>query len=392
LRSLFVTQDYPPDLGGMARRHVELCRRLPPDEIVVSTIAATDGGVFDRGERYAIERQPFGFGQAKTIWNELRWSRAIARRCAAGIDVIHLGNIRPCGYAVDLARLRRPASYVVYVNGGDLLREKIKTAASRSKRWSARRILGRARGIVANSAWTADLARDLLFTTGVTTPPPVAAIDLGTDPVMFSPARDTGALRARLGVGDAPLVVTIARLVPHKGQDVGLEALASLGDDYRDVRYLIVGEGDDRPRLETRARELGIAERVIFTGALSDAEVAEAYATSTVYLGLSRLDHAVNVEGFGLSFVEAAASGIPVVAGDSGGTRSAVREGETGLIVAPTNAGEAAEALRLLLGSREVAAAMGAAGRQAVETHYNWDRVARETTAFVESVLPRGRG
>jgi phosphatidylinositol alpha-1,6-mannosyltransferase len=391
LRSLFVTQDYAPDLGGMARRHVELCRRLPPDEIVVSTVAATDGGVFDSGERYHIERQPFGFAQAKTFANELRWARAIARRCAKGIDVIHLGNIRPCGYAVDLARLLQPVSYVVYVNGGDLLRERIKTSASRTKRWSARRILGRARGIVANSAWTADLARDVMLATGVTMPPPVAAIDLGTDPAKFCPARDTGALRARLGVGDGPLIVTIARLVPHKGQDVGLEALASLGDAFRHVRYLIVGEGEDRQRLEARARDLGVADRVIFTGALPDAGIAEAYATSTVYLGLSRLDDAVNVEGFGLSFIEAGASGIPVVAGDSGGTRSAVRDGVTGFIVSPTSATEAAEALRRLLGSRERAAAMGAAGRRAVETHYNWDRVARETTAFVASVLRGAR-
>jgi phosphatidylinositol alpha-1,6-mannosyltransferase len=157
------------------------------------------------------------------------------------------------------------------------------------------------------------------------------------------------------------------------------------------VRYLIVGEGEDRQRLEARARDLGVSDRVIFTGALPDAGIAEAYATSTVYLGLSRLDHAVNVEGFGLSFIEAGASGIPVVAGDSGGTRSAVRDGVTGFIVPPTSATEAAEALRRLLGSRERAAAMGAAGRRAVETHYNWDRVARETTAFVESVLRGAR-
>jgi len=375
----------------MARRHVELCRRLSPDDIVVSTVAATDGGAFDRGERYLIERQAFGFAQAKKFVNELRWARAIARRCAKGVDVIHLGNIRPCGYAVDLARLLQPVAYVVYVNGGDLLREQIKTSSSRAKRWTARRILGRARGIVANSAWTAALARDVMFTTGVTTPPPVAAIDLGTDPATFCPSRDTGALRARFGVGDAPLIVTIARLVPHKGQDVGLEVLASLGDAYRHVRYLIIGEGDDRPRLESRARELGIADQVIFTGPLSDAGIAEAYATSTVYLGMSRLDHAVNVEGYGLSFIEASASGIPVVAGDSGGTRSAVRDGVTGFVVPPRSVAEAAEAVRMLLGNPERAAAMGAAGRRAVETHYNWDRVARETTAFVASVLPRGR-
>jgi phosphatidylinositol alpha-1,6-mannosyltransferase len=181
--------------------------------------------------------------------------------------------------------------------------------------------------------------------------------------------------------------VTIARLVPHKGQDTGIEALALLGGAFADVRYLIVGDGTDRQRLERRARELGVGDRVIFTGPLSDDEIAEAYATATVYLGLSRLEHAVQVEGFGLSFVEASASAIPVIAGDSGGTRSAVRDGETGVIVPPTDAPRAAEALRALLGNAERAAGMGAAGRRAVESHYNWDRVARETVAFTQDVL-----
>lgn len=371
----------------MARRHVELCRRLPPDLTVVSTVAATDAGAFDRGERYVIERQPFGFSQAKTLVNQFRWSGAIALRCARGIDVIHLGNIRPCGYAVDLARMTHPVPYLVFVNGGDLLHEKIKTSESRMKRWTARRILGRARGIVANSEWTAELARDVMLDVGVTHLPPIAAIDLGTDPEQFSPARNTGALRMRLGLGDAPLIVTVARLVPHKGQDVGLEALAALGTSFGDVRYLIIGEGMDSERLEARARELGVAGSVILAGPLSDAEIAEAYATATVYLGLSRLEHAVNVEGFGVSFVEASASGIPVIAGDSGGTRSAVRDGETGFIVPANDPERAAQALRILLGNRERAAGMGAAGRRAVETHYNWERVARETVAFTQTVL-----
>jgi phosphatidylinositol alpha-1,6-mannosyltransferase len=387
-RSLFITQDYAPDLGGMARRHVELCRRLPIDQVVVSTVKASDGGAFDRGERYPIDRQPFTFVQAKTFASQMRWARAIVPRLRAGlVDVIHLGNIRPCGYAVELASLQRRVPCLVYVNGGDLLHEKIKTASSRAKRWSARRILGGAGGIVANSAWTADLARDVMLDVGVTRLPPIAAIDLGADPAQFSPARNSGALRMRLGLGDTPLIVTIARLVPHKGQDTGIEALALLGGAFADVRYLIIGEGTDRQRLETRARELGVSDRVIFTGPLSDDEIAEAYATATVYLGLSRLEHAVQVEGFGLSFVEASASAVPVIAGDSGGTRSAVRDGETGVIVPPADAPRAAEALRALLGNPDRAAGMGAAGRRAVESHYNWDRVARETVAFTQDVL-----
>jgi phosphatidylinositol alpha-1,6-mannosyltransferase len=94
------------------------------------------------------------------------------------------------------------------------------------------------------------------------------------------------------------------------------------------------------------------------------------------------VDNAINAEGFGLSFVEAAASGTPCVAGDSGGVRSAVRDGVTGFVVAPTDVAAVSEVLGRLLGDASLRATMGAAGRHAVETHYNWDRVARETLDF----------
>ena len=392
MRHLFVTQDYPPDLGGMARRHVELCRRLAPDHVIVSTVRAPESDDFDRGESYAIERLPFTFAQAKVFRRQLEWAAAIGRTTARdATDVVHLGNIRPCGYAVALASRLSSFPYLVYVYGGDLLREQEKTARSAVKRWSARDIFGRAAGIVAISRWSADLATDVMARVGVRRPPPVAAIDLGTDPVQFSPSRDTRSLRSRLALGDAPVALTVARLVPHKGQDVALRAVAALSSAQPTLRYLVVGSGGDLPRLRALAESLGIAERVTFAGPLSDGEVAEAYATADVYLGLSRLQDGINVEGFGLSFVEAGASGTPSVAGDSGGVRSAVRDGETGFVVAPGDPAAAAAALGRLLDDPSLRRRMGEAGRVAVESHYNWDRVARETRDFTRASLERWR-
>lgn len=391
MRHLFVTQDYAPDLGGMARRHVELCRRFAPDRVTVSTVASPGAAPFDRGEPYRIAREPFPFADAKRFTRQVAWSRDIARLCRDGIDVIHLGNIRPCGYAVAIATRRVPTPYLVYVNGGDLLRERQKALSSGVKRWSARDILSRAMGVVANSGWTAALAGEVMRAVGVRRAPPVAAIDLGTDPAQFHPSRDTRALRARLGVGDDPLVLTVARLVPHKGQDVAMQAIASLGEAQGRVHYVLVGEGHDAARLRALASSLGIDRRVHLTGSLSDAEIAEAYATADVYVGLSRVDSAVNAEGFGISFVEAAASATPCVAGDSGGVRSAVRDGETGFVVSPVDVSAVAAALRRLLGDPELRARMGAAGRRAVEVHYNWDRVARETLEFTRRCLDSPR-
>ena len=391
MRHLFVTRDYPPDLGGMARRHVELCRRFTPDEVSVSTIAAGAAGLeFDRLESYPIARQPFSADEAKLLVNQMRWARCIDRWCRGGGGLIHLGNIRPCGYAVGLGTLLTGTPYLIYVNGGDLLRER-RFARQAARRWSGRRLYSRALGIVANSRWTADLASETLALFGAR-PVPIAAIDLGTDPDFFSPRRDTGALRRRLGLGNAPLLLTVARLVPHKGHDIALRALSELSHELRDLRLMLVGEGHDRPRLETLARDLGVADRVIFAGVLTDDEIAEAYATATLYLGLSRIDNAIDVEGFGISFIEAAASGIPAVAGDSGGVRSAVRDGETGLVVPPTDIEAVTAAVRGLLTDTERRKAMGACARRAAEAHFNWDRVARETLDFARRLTPAPEG
>lgn len=387
LRHLFVTQDYGPDLGGMARRHVEICRRLSPDSVTVSTVAAADGGAFDRAEQYPIRRQRFGFPQANRVGNRIRWARELAA-AAPDFDIIHAGNIRASGYAAWWAARRARIPYLVYVNGGDLLREKRK-AKSLTRRLGARRIFSSATGIVATSRWVADLSAEVMDMVGVRKPPPIRAFDLGTDPAWFHPRADTGVLRARWNAGTAPLIITVARLVTHKGQDVGIRALAKLRQEFPELRYVLVGEGPEERRLRDLAGSLGVASHVVFAGVLKDVELPEAYSTATVYLGASRVDRDVDVEGFGISFIEAAACGLPSVAGDSGGVRSAVRDGETGIVVPPMDVDAVADALALFLRDGNLRRGMGDAGRAAVEGHYNWDRVARDTRQFARDVTQR---
>jgi len=284
---------------------------------------------------------------------------------------------------------RTGAPYVVYVYGGDLLRARRGARASPLKRWTARRIFTDAAAVVAISRWNAALAADVMRGLGVVRLPPIAVIPLGTDPAQFSPERATGAVRARFGLDDAPLLLTVARLVPHKGQDVALRALARLRADFPELRYLIVGSGPDDTRLRRLAEELGVADRTVFAGQLSDEDIADAYASASVYVGLSRLERDIDAEGFGIAFAEAGASGTPCVAGNSGGVPSAVRDGETGLLVPPTDVAAAADALRALLADPAQRAAMGRAAREAAVTYYNWARVARQTHELARAVAER---
>jgi phosphatidylinositol alpha-1,6-mannosyltransferase len=358
---------------------VELCRRFPSGTLV-STVAAADMVEADGAEPVPVDRQPFSFAAAGRLANQVRWARWL-RAQAPAFGVVHCGNIRPCGYAAWWAARRTGVPYLVYVNGGDLLRERHKMRQS-LKRITARRILGDAAGIVANSAWTGDLTRDVMRELGVRRGPPVADFPLGTDPVQFAPERADAAVRARLGLGDAPYLLTVARLVPHKGQDVVLRALARLTPRFPALRYVIVGEGPDEPRLRALASSLGLGARVVFAGACRDDVLPAVYAGAVLYVGLSRLLPPINVEGFGISFVEAAASGVPAVAGDSGGVRSAVLDGETGLVVPPEDEAAAAAAIARLLDDDEGRGQFARAARRAALHRFNWDRVVRDTLEF----------
>jgi phosphatidylinositol alpha-1,6-mannosyltransferase len=193
-------------------------------------------------------------------------------------------------------------------------------------------------------------------------------------------------MRQKWAVGRAPLLLTVARLVPHKGQDVVIRALARLRAEFPLLRYVIVGQGHDESRLRQIAIDEGVGDAVIFAGELTDDDLPDAYASATIYVGLSRVDREINAEGFGIAFVEAGASGVPVVAGDSGGVRSAVRDGETGLVVPPTDVDAAVNAIALLLRDSDKRKELGSSGRRAVESYYNWDRVARETREFTRGV------
>ena len=136
----------------------------------------------------------------------------------------------------------------------------------------------------------------------------------------------------------------------------------------------MVGTGEELDALAAEARDLGVADRVRFLADVPDSDLPALYNRAELYLGLSRMMQQ-RVEGFGISLAEASACGVPVIAGRTGGIPAAVRDGETGMLVDAEEAGAVATAIERLLNDPPLRARLGAAGRRAVETHYNWDRV-----------------
>jgi phosphatidylinositol alpha-1,6-mannosyltransferase len=255
-----------------------------------------------------------------------------------------------------------------------------------TKRRTAQALIGSASVLVAISGWTRKLCLSLLDQLGFpSSEMDVRTLALGTDPDHFRPAIDTATVRERHGLNGRRWLITVARLTRHKGIDTGLQVLAQLRQRYPDLGYVVVGSGGDLSRLEGMARDLGVADRVRFLINVPDRDLPGLYNSAEIYLGLSRQMEG-NVEGFGISLVEAGACGVPVIGGRSGGIPDAVREGETGLLVNPEGLNEASAAVSRLLDDRILARRLGTGGREAAQTYYNWNRVAGDLARIGQEV------
>jgi phosphatidyl-myo-inositol dimannoside synthase len=365
--------------GGIARWTGELARRYPAGSLVVSTGRHDGSDTVDPTFPNIIDRLPIPSSRLRTADGLVRWSgRAAALAKGHSCEFVWCGNMKPAAYPARWIKVRSGVRYGVLMHGGDLLIMQRQAARSVFKRRVIHTLFKHAAVIVANSQWTRDLCCTLLRELDV--PPSstmVRTVPLGSDPVLFRPGLDQGSVRSKYGLSGRNWLLSVARLTHHKGIDTGIRVLALLRDMYPDLGYAVVGSGSECATLESLARELEVEDRVRFLGSVPDNELPAVYNTGAIYLGLSRLMHD-RVEGFGISLSEAAASGLPSVASRTGGIPDAVRDGETGLLVNADSLADVCQAVRSLLDNPERAKTMGTAGRRAVETYYNWDRVAAD--------------
>jgi len=208
----------------------------------------------------------------------------------------------------------------------------------------------------------------------------VTVIPNGVDCKRFHPDVKSARIRAQLGVEGEFAMIFVGALTKwhrYKGLDVLLGSMEIALRKREDLRLLVVGDGELREEYQKMAAELGISPKILFLGDVPDAELPEYYAASDVAV-LPSKDQS---EGFGLTILEANATGKPVVASNVGGIPSVVRHGYNGLLVPPNHTSELAEAILFLSENREAAAAMGRNGRKVAEAH-DWKR----TAALTENV------
>lgn len=347
---LLITEEYPPQHGGIATYLAALVRAFPADGIrVLAPI------VRDADPMQGVIRRKLSSG-----WLRPRWLAAlfwIARVCAQEQpSAIVVSHILPFGTLARFMMRAKKIPYAVIVHGMDIA---ALVEGEGSKQREARRVLDDARLVIANSAFTSVIAKKLGVAEKalrVVTPPSSFPLDVAVDPAAVA------AVRSDCGCGpDDVLVLTTCRLVERKGVDTMLRALAAMSSRKKIV-YVVVGDGPDAKRVQTMAKDLGVDDRTLFKGAVDNATLAAYFAACDVFAMLAR-SIGTDVEGYGIVYRDAGVFGKPVLAGRTGGVPEAVLDRETGLLIDPNDHKQAALELGRLADEPELRHRLGAAAR-----------------------------
>jgi phosphatidylinositol alpha-1,6-mannosyltransferase len=366
-RTLLVTNDFPPRPGGIQQFVHNLAVRQPAGSLVVYASTWKGAAKFDADQPFEVVREDTGM---------LLPTPAVARRAAElarahGCDTVWFGAAAPLGLLATGLRRRAGITRAVAQTHGH--------EAGWAALPGARTLLRRIGDGVDVTTYLGEYFRVRLdrVLRGRTE---LHRLAPGVDTDAYRPEVDGSAVRQRYGLGDRPVIVCVSRLVPRKGQDALIRALPTVLRRVPDAALLLVSGGPDRDRLRRLAADLPVH----FTGSVPWAELPAHYAAGDVYAMPCRTRRGgLDVEGLGIVFLEASATGLPVVVGDSGGAPDAVRDGETGYLVDGRDIGTIADRLVTLLTDRDLARRMGTAGRAWVEAEWRWDTQADRMAALL---------
>lgn len=374
LRTLLVTNDFPPRPGGIQSYLQALAHRLPAERLVVYAPSWPGAEVYDTQVPFEVVRHPTSLMlPSPDVWRRAR-HLVRDRECAA----VWFGAAAPLGLLGPGLREAGARRIVACTHGHEV-------------GWS---MLPGARGALRRIGETADAVTFVSRYTRRRFAPafgPLAGLEhlpSGVDTGTFCPDPAAGeAIRRRHGLGDRPTVVCVSRLVPRKGQDMLVRALPAIRERVPGAALLLVGGGPYRERLRALADECGVAEHVVFTGSVPTEELAAHYNAGDVFAMPARTRGAgLDVEGLGIVYLEASACGLPVVAGDSGGAPETVRDEVTGHVVDGRELTELTDTLTALLTDPVRARSMGEAGR-AWAAQWRWDLLASRLADLLDDDL-----
>jgi phosphatidylinositol alpha-1,6-mannosyltransferase len=381
---LLVTQMFPPAVGGSGVLLENVYARLRGISVTALVDRATCGAPVHPSLTIvptSIDPGSWGVIRPRSWRGHWRLARQISALSRDGRAVVHCGRSQPEGVPALLASaMPRGAPYVFWAHGEDVAA----SLSSREFAFTMRLVYRGASAALANSRNTARLIEATGWFGGT-----VDVVYPGVDSSRFHPTADDGSLRRRLLASDHDiLLLSVARLQRRKGHDLVIRALPALRRTLPDIRYVIVGDGPERENLSRLSAELAVSECVIFAGEVPDSELPSYYSASDIFVLPTRV-HQSDFEGFGIVFLEAAASGKPVVAGRNGGVPEAVLHGQTGLLVEEDDLEGLTSALLDLCGSEFKRRQLGERGRIRAATEFTWDSAAQRVEEIQARVAAR---
>lgn len=376
MRTLLISEIFPPRLGGSSTWFWEMYRRLDTEKYQVAAGTHPDQTEVDRQAELAIHRVPLTLSdwglRSRAGRQGYRAALAALFPLVKELDIqcLHTGRCLPEGVMAYWMYLRRGLPYLCYVHGED-----IGTAAtSRELKFLIRRVFGGAKRLIANSRNT----QAMLVGDWQVPEEKVVVLPPGVDSHYYHPPSEEQRiqLREELGWSSRKVILTVGRLQRRKGHDMVIRSLPAIKASVSDVLYVIAGGGEERESLEQLAKELKVEHHVQFLGEIPPQQLLNCYQACDVFV-LANREIDGDIEGFGMVLVEAQSCGRPVIAGDSGGTRETMQIDETGLLL-PCETPEALQThLPELLNNPERCTAMGQAGRAWVESKFDWSAVAQ---------------
>jgi phosphatidylinositol alpha-1,6-mannosyltransferase len=360
MTTLLVTNDFPPRPGGIQQFVHNLAVRQPTGSVMVYASTWKGAAKFDADQPFEVVREDTGM----LLPTPTVACRAAEIARAHGCDTVWFGAAAPLGLLAAGLRRRTGIRRAVGLTHG----HEIGWAALPGARALLRQI-GRDVDVL---TYLTEYQRKRLVAAlhGLTTLDRLAP---GVDVDAYHPDVDGSEVRRRYGLTDRPVVVCVSRLVSRKGQDVLIRAFPAIRQRVPGAALLIVGGGPYRSMLERLARESGAGRDIVFTGGVPWADLPAHYAAGDVFAMPCRTRRwGLDVEGLGIVYLEASATGLPVIAGDSGGAPDAVREGDTGYVVGGRDISAVTDRVATLLADPDLARQLGTAGRKWVEAEWRW--------------------
>jgi phosphatidyl-myo-inositol dimannoside synthase len=374
-RTLIVTNDFPPRQGGIQSFVHELALRLPPEDLTVYAPKWDGAREFDTSQPFQVVRHPTSL----MIPSPGVTRRAVELARSRRAEAVIFGASAPLGLITPALRRAGVERAIGITHGHE---------AGWAALPGARTLLRRIGSETDVLTYLGDYFRVRL--SRALTPEAAARLTRlhpGVDAGTFTPdpaGRET--IRDRYGLAGRPVVVCVSRLVRRKGQDTLIRAWKEVKRQVPDAALLIVGAGPYSADLHKLAERTGVAASVHFTGPVAQAELPAHYAAGDVFSMPCRTRRGgLDVEGLGIVYLEASATGLPVVGGDSGGAPDAILDGETGYVVGGSDVAALSARLVSLLSDPAGAKAMGEKGRAWVEQEWSWDQAAAALRALIDA-------